>query len=124
MRTQDVVILAALALPLAFGSFGRLSVAQDENESETCPDGRPRLQTTLTDHNDHNLNSIPHQYGYGDGKKAAKKDLRHGLDPNPGRHDEFLHPCEISRLRRPYQYGFIEGYRETYQYAKHGKPIY
>jgi hypothetical protein len=122
MRTQNVVIVTALALSLAIGSFGRMSVAQDE--SETCPDGRPRLQITLTDHNDHNLNSIPHQYGYGDGKKAAKEDLRHGFAPNPGRHDEFRHPCEISRLRSPYQYGFIEGYNETYQYAKPKKHIY
>lgn len=130
MRMQKIAIVTALALPFTFPGSHRLSFAQEEAQEkqepscvqlENCEEERPLEQTTLTDVDDHDLNNIPHEYGHGDGVKAAHEDLRKGLAPDPNRHHEFRDPWEIKRLRAPYQYGFIDGYNEAYRAARREK---
>jgi hypothetical protein len=54
--------------------------------------------------------------GFHAGIDAARRDIDHGMPPNPQRHGEFRHPQVPGNLHNDFRQAFQHGYETAYQH--------
>jgi hypothetical protein len=58
------------------------------------------------------------QQGFHDGLQAARRDMRHGLPPDPARHARFRRPPVPPPAMEDYRQGFRGGYEDFFHHGR------
>jgi hypothetical protein len=102
MRTQKIATIAALALPLVFGGYGRSLHAQPIV-------GAP---AALHDDDDRDHGRDARDMGRRDGMQAAYDDMRDHRRADADDHQSYRHPPVDKHARDAYRAGFRDGYSD------------
>jgi hypothetical protein len=103
MRTQRIVTITVLALPLAFGSYGHYNIAH------AAPAGTAAVQDDDR-YNDRDARDL----GRRDGRRAAQEDLRDHRKADADDHDRYRHPPVADKhAAKEYRSGFKDGYNDA-----------
>lgn len=105
MRTRNIAMVTALALPFALGGYGRYTAHAQP---------APRTSAVALHDDDDNrgrANEI-RQQGRQDGMQAAYEDMRDGRRSSADHHREYKHPPVKGHLKDAYRQGFRDGYSD------------